>query len=239
MKGNNGLFVGIMIISAFCLSSCVKSSIKNTGVNNEMDSVAYALGVINAGSLKADSLYIDPIIYAKAMYDVFNNKSLMNDLKARSYVNNFIVLREAQYSIEQEKLYRQKYAEHAEENERFLEQNKERAGVTVTNSGLQYEVLTMGTGPKPVASSVVSINYTGTRIDGSIFDSSYQRGEPATFEVGSVIPGFAEALQMMPVGSKFTIYVPTDLAYGSQGSGSLVEPYSTVIFEVELLNIEQ
>lgn len=119
----------------------------------------------------------------------------------------------------------------------FLEENAAREGVSTTASGLQYEVLTAGDGEKPGASSTVRTHYHGTLISGDVFDSSYQRGEPAEFPVNGVIKGWTEALQMMPVGSKWRLYVPYDLAYGEQGAGGAIKPYSTLIFDVELLGI--
>jgi FKBP-type peptidyl-prolyl cis-trans isomerase FklB len=119
----------------------------------------------------------------------------------------------------------------------FLDENGARDEVTTTESGLQYEVLTEGTGDVPQASSTVRTHYHGTLISGDVFDSSYQRGEPAEFPVGGVIKGWTEALQMMPVGSKWRLYVPYDLAYGEQGAGGAIKPYSTLIFDVELLDI--
>ena len=125
----------------------------------------------------------------------------------------------------------------AAEGESFLAENAKRAEVTVTASGLQYEVLTTGEGEKPTAESKVRTHYHGTLINGDVFDSSYDRGEPAEFPVGGVIKGWTEALQMMPVGSKWRLYVPHDLAYGERGAGASIAPYSTLIFDVELLAI--
>ncbi len=122
------------------------------------------------------------------------------------------------------------------EGEAFLAQNKTKEGVVTTESGLQYEVLTQGDGPKPTADDEVRVHYRGTTIAGVAFDSSYG-GEPAEFKVGRVVPGFAEALQLMPVGSKYRVVIPSDLAYGDQGSGGTIEPNATLIFEIELLGI--
>lgn len=121
--------------------------------------------------------------------------------------------------------------------EAFLADNAKRDGITVTESGLQYEILETGDGDKPVASSTVRTHYHGTLTDGTVFDSSYDRGQPAEFPVGGVIKGWTEALQMMPVGSKWRLYVPHDLAYGEQGAGGAIGPYSTLVFDVELLDI--
>ncbi|MDX1692935.1 MAG: FKBP-type peptidyl-prolyl cis-trans isomerase [Ketobacteraceae bacterium] len=124
------------------------------------------------------------------------------------------------------------------EGEKFLADNAKRDEVTVTGSGLQYEVLQEGTGEKPVATSTVSTHYHGTLIDGTVFDSSYERGQPAEFPVNGVIAGWTEALQMMPVGSKWRLYVPYNLAYGERGAGGAIGPYQTLIFDVELLEIK-
>ena len=127
--------------------------------------------------------------------------------------------------------------ENLEEGNAFLEENKERSDVKVTESGLQYEVLQEGNGPVPEEGDVVRVHYHGTLIDGTVFDSSVERGEPATFGVTQVIPGWTEALLMMPVGSKWKIYLPSELAYGERGAGGDIGPNSALIFEVELLEI--
>lgn len=123
------------------------------------------------------------------------------------------------------------------EGEKFLADNAKRDEVTVTESGLQYEVLTTGEGDKPTAASTVRTHYHGTLIDGTVFDSSYNRGQPAEFPVGGVIKGWTEALQMMAVGSKWRLYIPYQLAYGEQGAGGAIAPFSTLVFDVELLEI--
>lgn len=123
------------------------------------------------------------------------------------------------------------------EGEAFLAQNATKAGITVTASGLQYEVLVQGEGEKPTRSSTVRTHYHGTLIDGTVFDSSYNRGQPAEFPVGGVIAGWTEALQLMPVGSKYRLYIPHQLAYGERGAGGAIAPFSALIFDVELLAI--
>ena len=120
----------------------------------------------------------------------------------------------------------------------FLEANKAKEGVTTLPSGLQYKVLTQGTGPKPTPADTVVCNYRGTLTNGKEFDSSYKRGEPATFPVSGVIKGWTEALQLMPVGSKYQLFIPPDLAYGERGAGSDIGPDETLIFEVELMSIQ-
>jgi FKBP-type peptidyl-prolyl cis-trans isomerase FklB len=121
----------------------------------------------------------------------------------------------------------------------FLEKNGKREGVTTTVSGLQYEVMKMGSGDKPKETDEVTVHYHGTLTDGKVFDSSVERGEPATFPLNGVIKGWTEALQLMPIGSKFKIFLPSDLAYGAQGAGEMIGPNETLVFEVELLKISK
>jgi FKBP-type peptidyl-prolyl cis-trans isomerase FklB len=125
----------------------------------------------------------------------------------------------------------------AAQGEQFLKQNATKPGVVVTQSGLQYEVLKEGKGPKPGLESTVRVHYHGTLVDGTVFDSSVQRGEPIEFPVNGVIPGWTEALQLMPVGSKWKLYIPQNLAYGARGAGGVIGPYATLIFEVDLLRV--
>jgi FKBP-type peptidyl-prolyl cis-trans isomerase FklB len=138
----------------------------------------------------------------------------------------------------QETMINIKYGSAKAKGEAFLAENATREGVTTTPSGLQYEVIKMGKGKKPVATDKVKVHYHGTLIDGNVFDSSVERGEPISFALTQVIPGWTEALQLMPVGSKFKLYIPQNLGYGSQQAGS-IPPFSTLIFEVELLGIEK
>ena len=137
------------------------------------------------------------------------------------------------------KAMEKKYADNKAAGEKFLAENKTKEGVVTTPSGLQYKIITKGTGAIPADSSKVKVNYKGTLIDGTEFDSSYKRNEPATFRANQVIKGWTEALTMMPVGSKWELYIPQDLAYGARETGGQIKPFSTLIFEVELVGIEK
>lgn len=231
-----GLIVMTGVI-ALMLGSCGKSSLKNAKLNTKEDSLSYAFGIVNYNALTTDSLILDPMIVAKAMLDGKEGKPLMADDIARSFIMVFINQREALKTAKQAEMNKVKFKDYIDQNVAFLAKNKEKAGVTVTPSGLQYEVIKMGTGPKPTANNTVKVHYVGTLIDGTEFDSSVKRNEPAQFPVSGVIAGWTEALQLMPVGSKFKIYLPESIAYGANGQGDVIKPYSTLIFEVELLEI--
>jgi FKBP-type peptidyl-prolyl cis-trans isomerase FklB len=231
-----GLIVFTVVI-ALMLGSCGKSSLKSANLKSKEDSLSYAFGIVNYNALKTDSLMLDPMIVAKAMMDGKEGKPLMADDIARSYIMVFINQREAVKTAKKAETNKVKFKDYIEQNEAFLAKNKSKAGVTTTTSGLQYEVIKMGTGPKPTAQNTVKVHYVGTLIDGTEFDSSIKRNEPATFPVTGVIPGWTEALQLMPVGSKFKLYLPASIAYGPTGAGEVIKPYSTLVFEVELLEI--
>jgi FKBP-type peptidyl-prolyl cis-trans isomerase len=224
-------------VIALMLGSCANSSLKNVKLQSKEDSLSYAFGIVNYNALKTDSLILDPMIVAKAMVDGKSGKPLMADDIARAFIMGFINKREALKAGKKAELNKETFKEYIAQNEAFLATNKTKAGVTTTASGLQYEVIKMGTGPKPTAQNTVKVHYVGTLIDGTEFDSSIKRNLPAEFPVSGVIPGWTEALQLMPVGSKFKLYLPQSIAYGAIGAGDIIKPYSTLVFEVELLEI--
>jgi len=224
-------------VIALMLGSCGKSSMKSVNLKSKEDSLSYAFGIVNYNALTTDSLLLDPMIVAKAMIDGKEGKPKMADDVARSYIMVVINKREALKAAKKAESNKVQYKDYIDQNEAFLAKNKDKAGVTTTASGLQYEVIKMGTGTKPTAQNTVKVHYVGTLIDGKEFDSSVKRNEPATFPVSGVIPGWTEALQLMPVGSKFKLYLPSKIAYGATGAGEIIKPYSTLVFEVELLEI--
>ncbi len=233
-----GLIV-LTAVVALMLGSCAKQSITNAKLKTKVDSLSYAFGIMNYNALQADSLQLNPKIVAKAMMDGENGKAEMTDEIARGVIMSFVTERQAEMAEKQAEQDKLLYKDYIAENEAFLVKNKEKSGVTVTPSGLQYEVITMGTGEKPTVNSTVKVHYVGTLIDGTEFDSSVKRGEPAQFPLEGVIPGWTEALQLMPVGSKFKIYLPQNLGYGANQAGDVIKPFSTLIFDVELLEIVQ
>lgn len=231
-----GLVVSMLLI-VFMVISCGKSAVKSSKIKTSEDSLSYAFGIVNYNALLTDSLRLNPMIVAKAMMDGEKGTPAMSDESARGYIMMFLNQRETEMMAKQTEQNKETYKVYIAENEAFLAKNKEKTGVIVTPSGLQYEVIKMGTGPKPTAQNEVKVHYTGTLIDGTEFDSSVKSGVPAQFMLSGVIPGWTEALQLMPVGSKFRIYLPENLAYGANGAGELIKPFSTLIFDVELLEI--
>lgn len=184
--------------------------------------------------LKKQSVPFDSAIFIRGMRDGFaGGKTLLTDDEAQA------VMTEMQKQMHEQQQAKMAQAAEADkkEGDAFLAANKDKEGVVTLPSGLQYKILTAGTGPKPTTSDSVVCNYRGTLINGTEFDSSYKRGQPATFPVTGVIKGWTEALQLMPVGSKWQLFIPPDLAYGDRGAGADIGPGSTLIFEIELLSI--
>ncbi len=199
------------------------------------DKLSYAIGMNVGKNLQRQSIDVDPAILMQGLKDTMaGGKTLLTEQEAQS------VLTEMQAEAHKKQEEKMKLAGEAnkKEGEAFLAANKTKEGVVTLPSGLQYKIIKAGTGPKPTATDSVVCNYRGTLIDGKEFDSSYKRGEPATFPVNGVIKGWTEALQLMPVGSKWQLFVPADLAYGSRGAGPDIGPDSTLIFEVELMSIQ-
>ena len=194
-----------------------------------MDSVSYGFGVLIAKSLQKQGVdSLDITSFSKAIEDVISgSEPTMTVEEANAMVQKYMAAQQAK-----------KYEGIINEGKEFLEANGARAEVTTTASGLQYEVLTPGTGAQPTASDRVTVHYTGKLISGKVFDSSVERGQPATFGVTQVIGGWTEALQLMKEGAKYRLYIPYDLAYGERGAGQDIPPYATLIFDVELLSIQ-
>ena len=192
------------------------------------DSLSYSIGVQVAEYYKTMGVEkINTDYVAKAFHDVLNNKPLT------------ISEDECSMNIQQklQQFMATKVSAVKEAGKKFLEENKKRPGVVTLPDGLQYEIITKGTGPIPKATDTVQANYVGTLINGEEFDNSYKRGQPLTIPVSAVIRGWTEALELMPVGSKWKLFVPSDLGYGDRGAGSAIPGGSALIFEIELLNI--
>ena len=193
-----------------------------------MEKVSYALGLSLGNNLLGSGVNaLDYAELAQGIQDVMEqNKPKMSYEEAQTVINDFFQSLQAKGGDKAQS-----------EGKAFLEENSKQPGIVTLPSGLQYEIMSAGTGATPKASDSVKVHYHGTLIDGKVFDSSVNRGEPATFGVTQVISGWVEALQLMPVGSKWKLFIPSELAYGAQGAGQAIAPHTALIFEVELLEI--
>lgn len=193
-----------------------------------LDSASYSFGAAMAGSMKNDGLTtLNYDLLLKGLKDAFaGNTLLISKENSQSAINNLF-----------NTVSKQKHAPAIAEGKNFLENNKKQAGVQVTPSGLQYQVLTKGTGAKPLATDTVLVHYKGTLLNGKEFDSSYSRNEPLSLPLSNVIAGWTEGMQLMQTGSKYKFFIPYNLAYGERGAGADIPPYSTLIFEIELLKV--
>jgi FKBP-type peptidyl-prolyl cis-trans isomerase len=204
---------------------------KETQLETLDQRLSYIVGENMAHQLKNDGIELDTSAFAMAVADVVaGNPPRLSEADKRSAIEEI-----QKVSEERQKA---KHAANIAEGTAYLDANSKKDGVTTTASGLQYKSLAAGDGKKPTASDTVKVHYKGTLIDGTTFDSSYDRGEPAVFPVGGVIAGWTEALQLMNVGDKFELTIPSDLAYGPNGSGPAIGPNATLVFEVELLGIQ-
>jgi len=204
-------------------------------LKDQQDKISYSIGVNIGGSIKQQTqqqgLQLKPEVVAAGLRDaLLGGKTLLTEQEVRDTL----------MALQREMVGKQ--AEIAEKNKKegdaFLADNKKKPGITTLPSGLQYQVLKEGKGPKPTKTDTVKANYKGTLINGTEFDSSDKRGEPASFNLSGVIPGWTEALQLMPVGSKWRLFIPSELAYGEHGAGNLIGPNATLIFDVELIGID-
>ena len=220
------LWSGILLTTVTLSASAQEAAVLST----ERQQFSYAVGYRLAQDIKRQGLDVDAAALTQAVQDVLSGaepRLSTGEMQAavRSYLQRQTQEREAQNKANEEK------------GKAFLDANKAKPGVVVLPSGLQYQVLTKGTGRVPTADDKVQVHYRGTLIDGTEFDSSYSRGEPTKLQVTQVIQGWQEALQLMPVGSKWQIFVPAELGYGSRGAGDAIGPGETLVFEIELLSV--
>jgi FKBP-type peptidyl-prolyl cis-trans isomerase len=226
-------FLVAMVAGSFILASCSPNKSSKVELKSLADSVSYAIGSDMAGSIVKQlpmapgGSALSQQIILSAFTDVMNGKtSQIPSEKVPVLTQAYFVKAQAVEG-----------AKNAEAGKKYLEENGKRPEVKTTASGLQYEILKEGTGPKPTSADSVKVDYHGTTIEGKVFDSSVERKQPITCAVTGVIPGWTEALQMMPVGSKWKLFIPASLAYGDRGMGADIKPNSALIFEVELLSI--
>jgi FKBP-type peptidyl-prolyl cis-trans isomerase FklB len=203
-------------------------------LKTQKDKVSYAIGMDMGGSLKRNSIDVDIDALVKGLKDsLAGGNTLMTEQEQRETLITF----QKEFQAKQQEKMKALAEKNKKEGEAFLAENKKKIGVKILPSGLQYKVITEGKGATPKETDTVTVNYRGTLIDGTEFDSSYKRNEPATFPVKGVIKGWTEALQLMKEGSKWQLFIPSSLAYGERGAGSMIGPNATLIFEVELIKV--
>jgi len=225
-----------LIISALglcCLTFAAEA--QQTKLTTHVDSVSYSIGWDVGNSLKAQSISVTPSLVAQGILDALGGKT--GPLTHEQTQQILIALRDEMIA-KQQAMMEEQAEKSAKEGEAFLADNKKRKEVVTLPSGLQYEVVAQGTGPMPTATDEVTVHYTGKLIDGTVFDSSIERGEPTSFKVNQVIPGWTEALQLMKVGAKWKLFIPASLAYGQKGVPGSIPPNSVLVFDVELLAVK-
>ena len=225
-KTLNSTFTFLLVI----ITSISYSQNNDIEINSKIDTISYCLGLSFGRSMKSEGIdKINIVFFAKAITDIFNNEKLLFEpLRADQILSEYIM-----------NLRREKAEINLKAGQEFLENNKNKEGVITLPSGLQYKVLRKGTGLSPKLTDKVTVHYHGTLIDETVFDSSFERGNPIQFSVNGVINGWTEALQLMKVGAKWKLFIPANLAYGENvPKGSKIEPNMVLIFEVELLSIE-
>jgi FKBP-type peptidyl-prolyl cis-trans isomerase FklB len=220
----------ILIFAAFSLALPLFGQEKSPQLKDQKDKVSYSIGLNIGFNLGRQNVQVNPDVLAAGIKDAIAGKPQLNTDQVKEVMATF----------EKDMQQKQKAAgeKNASEGVKFLEENKKKEGVKATASGLQYKVLKEGTGPQPKETDTVTVNYRGTLINGTEFDSSYKRGQPATFPLNGVIKGWTEGLQLMKTGSKYQFFVPPNLAYGDRNVGPDIAPNSTLIFEVELIGVK-
>ncbi len=230
-------FLPLLLLIALigCSKNEGSASMGDVAIETHIDSISYSIGMDIATSFTQQSVDVNPEVFVQGFTTKYKGDStLFNEEEMRAVLTSFRnELRQKQQDVSKMKSENNKKA-----GDEFLAENGQKDGVVETESGLQYKVLTSADGPSPVVSDKVTVHYTGRLLDGSVFDSSVERGEPASFRVDGVIKGWTEALQLMRVGEKWELYIPGHIAYGERGSGGKIGPNQLLIFEVELLGIE-
>ena len=233
MKNLIGIFIVLLMIAISCTSS--EKVVETPQLTDYMDTVSYSVGVDIGKSFRLQEMDINPDVMARGLSDAFSDKeTALTDEEIQSTLINF----RQEFQQKQREIAQRKAQETAVAEESYLAESASKEGVVSLPSGLQYKVITPGDGPSPLTTDKVKVHYKGSLADGTIFDSSYDRGQPTSFTVSGVIKGWTEALLLMQVGSKWELTIPSKLGYGTRGSGGKIPPNSTLLFEVELLGIE-
>ncbi len=227
--------LALSLVAVFATQACADNN-RDISLDTQQEKVSYSIGVDIGRSLTASEIDIDMDSFSQGISDgVAGDDTLLTDEEMEQTLISFQEELMAEQQAEQQAIA----DANAAQEDTFLSANAAREGVVVLDSGLQYSIIEEGTGISPDSNDIVSVHYQGTLPDGTVFDSSYERGEPASFPVNAVISGWTEALQLMQVGDKWELYIPSDLAYGETGTAGVIGPNQVLIFEVELLDVDQ
>jgi len=236
---NRGLFMKMKLVAAAVMGLAMSTAVvaaDATAFTTDLDKLSYSVGIDLGKNLKRQGIEINPTIMAKGIQDgMSGGKMMMTDQEMKDSLSKFQKDLMAKHAADAEK----QGGVNKAKGEAFLSQNKTKPGVVTLPSGLQYKIITNGTGEKPTKDNEVTVEYKGTLIDGTVFDSTEKAGKPATFKVTQVIPGWTEALQLMPAGSTWELYVPANLAYGPRSVGGPIGPNETLVFNVHLISVKK
>lgn len=228
MKSYLIVSAGLAIMATVLVAQDNKPDLKD-----KKQKISYSIGVDIGNNFKRNEIDVDPKALAAGLADAIAGKTLLTEEEMRNTLNDFSAELKTKFQDKQ----KQQGQDNLKKGEEFLAENAKKEGVKVTKSGLQYQVIKSGKGKTPKATDTVKTHYHGTLIDGTVFDSSVERNEPAVFPVNGVIPGWTEALQMMKEGDKWRLFIPAKLAYGERGAGQKIQPNSVLIFDIELLEV--
>ncbi|KTD30765.1 macrophage infectivity potentiator (Mip) [Legionella moravica] len=237
-KTKRGLFMKMKLVTAAVLGLAMSSAMATdaTSLPTDKDKLSYSIGADLGKNFKNQGIDVNPEALAKGMQDGMSGAQLiLTEQQMKDVLNKFQKDLMAKRTSE----FNKKAEENKSKGEAFLTENKSKTGVVVLPSGLQYKIIDAGTGAKPGKTDTVTVEYTGRLIDGTVFDSTEKTGKPATFQVSQVIPGWTEALQLMPAGSTWEIYVPASLAYGPRSVGGPIGPNETLIFKIHLISVKK
>jgi FKBP-type peptidyl-prolyl cis-trans isomerase FklB len=225
----------VALLLCMGILACQSNTQDRIELKSQKDSLSYSIGMNIGQNLKMQGYTVNPAVITKGMKDILDSiPTLITEDRAQA----ILMSSQQQMMAKQQEVTKMQAEKNKKEGEAFLAENKKKEGVVTLPSGLQYKIITKGSGRKPAATDTVTVNYRGTLIDGKEFDSSIKRGQPATFAVNAVIKGWTESLQQMTIGSKWILYIPPELAYSERGAGNVIPPNATLIFEVELLSIK-
>ncbi len=226
--------VALIVFLTIGVVACQSEKVEKADLETTKDKVSYAIGLDIGKNMKSQMIEIDPKIFLKGLMDGLEEAET---LLTEEELSETMMAFQTELQTKQNEKLKEDSEKNIKAGEEFLEENKKKEGVIVLENGLQYRVLKSGDGASPTATDNVTTHYSGKLVDGTQFDSSYDRGEPATFPLNGVIPGWTEILQKMKVGDKWEVVIPANLGYGEQGAGNVIPPNATLIFEIELLAI--